>query len=314
MRYFPLMSIACLLCWLAPASIRAQQLQSNPCDHSFGKVQVGSSKSFSFQLTNVGSKTLQITSASEQGSAFSLGNFPVPVTLQPAASVVLPVIFTPTASGWKSGTITLASNDPHSPLYLHVAGTGVPSSAPVLNLTPATLNFGNVTVGSSASLQVTLSASNAAVTISSDGTNSSEFAIVGLTLPATISVGQNVPVTIQFTPNASGTATAQGGFTSNAVDSPAIEQLTGTGVAPQSHSVNLSWEPGSGSPVGYNVYRGTAQGGPYQMINSSLDASTNYTDSTVASGATYFYAVTEVNAQDQESGYSNVAEAVIPSP
>jgi fibronectin type 3 domain-containing protein len=64
--------------------------------------------------------------------------------------------------------------------------------------------------------------------------------------------------------------------------------------------------------VGYNVYRGTANGGPYQIINNALDASTSYTDETVASGTTYFYVVTEVNAEGQQSAYSNVAKAVIP--
>jgi hypothetical protein len=176
------------------------------------------------------------------------------------------------------------------------------------------LNFGNVTVGSSASLQVTLTASNAAVIISSDQSLSSEFEILGLNLPATIPAGQSIPVTFQFTPNDSGTASAKAGFISNAADSPTVEQLTGTGVAQASHNVYLSWDPGNGNPVGYNVYRGNAQAGPFQEINTALDASTNYTDYTVVSGATYYYVTTEVNAQGQESAYSNKVQAVIPNP
>ena len=89
--------------------------------------------------------------------------------------------------------------------------------------------------------------------------------------------------------------------------------VDGYGVAPASHYVDLSWEPGDGNAVGYNVYRGTAQGGPYEQINIALESSTNYTDSTVVCGTTYYYVTTEVNAQGQESGYSNVAKAVIPS-
>ncbi len=64
--------------------------------------------------------------------------------------------------------------------------------------------------------------------------------------------------------------------------------------------------------MGYNIYRSTTQGGPYQMINTSLDSSTNYTDYTVVAGDTYYYVATEVNSQDEESGYSNVSQAVIP--
>jgi hypothetical protein len=185
---------------------------------------------------------------------------------------------------------------------------------PQLGISPATLNFGNVTVGSSASLPATLTASGAAVTISSDQSSSSEFVILGLTLPITIAAGNSVPVTIQFTPNASGTATAKTGFISNAVNSPTVDQVTGTGVAAVSHSVNLTWQPGDGNAVGYNVYRGAAAAGPFQEINTALDSSTNYTDATVVSGTTYYYVTTEVNAEGQESAYSSAVQAVVPSP
>jgi hypothetical protein len=183
-----------------------------------------------------------------------------------------------------------------------------------LTVSPTTLNFGNVTVGLSASLQATLTASNASITISSDQSTSSEFSLSGLSLPLTIAAGQSVPVTVRFTPNASGTASGQAGFMSNARNSPTVEQLAGAGVAQDSHSVGLSWSPGDSNVIGYNLYRGTASGGPFQKINSALDASTNYADNTVTSGATYYYVATEVNAQNEESGYSNVVKAVIPSP
>ncbi len=311
MRALPLVAIAFLFCSLAQA--RARQLQCDPCNHAFGDVQVGKSSSYSFQLINTGRRTLRITSKSKQGNDFSFGKFPLPAQIGPGASLQLPVIFKPAAKGWTRGIITLVSTDPNSALNMLVVGTGAANASPQLGISPAALGFGNVTVGLSASLQATLTASNAAVTISSDGSTSSEFAILGLNLPVTIPAGQNVHVTIQFTPNSSGAASAKAGFISNAADSPTVEPLTGTGVAPASHSVDLSWNPGSANAVGYNVYRGTVLGGPYQQINTALESSTNYTDSTVVCGTTYYYVTTEVNAKGQESGYSNVAKAVIPS-
>jgi len=314
MRSLPLVVVAGLLCCLAPATVRAQQLQCNPCQHNFGKVQVGNSSSYSIELTNTGNKMLRISSKSEQGNDFSFGNFNVPKWIRPGKSVQLPVIFAPAAKGWAHGTLTLVSNDPKSPLNMHVSGTGVANASPQLGVSPATLSFGKVTVGSSASLQATLTASNAAVTISSDQSTSSEFAILGLKLPVTIQAGKNLAVTIQFTPNASGTASGKAGFISNAENSPTVEQLTGTGVAQSSHNVYLTWDPGDGNAVGYNVYRGAAQSGPFSEINTALDSSTNYTDYTVVSGDTYYYVATEVNAQGEESAYSNEVRAVIPNP
>jgi len=89
--------------------------------------------------------------------------------------------------------------------------------------------------------------------------------------------------------------------------------MTGTGTAPTQHTVDLSWTAASGA-VGYNIYRGAVSGGPYTMINSSLDATTAYTDSTVVSGQTYYYVATAVDSGNNESGYSNQTQAVIPTP
>jgi fibronectin type 3 domain-containing protein len=77
--------------------------------------------------------------------------------------------------------------------------------------------------------------------------------------------------------------------------------------------VDLSWTAAADA-VGYNIYRSTTSGGAYTMINTSLDGTTAYTDSTVVSGTTYYYVATSVNASSEESGYSAQTEAVIPTP
>lgn len=315
MRSFLLVVVACLLFWLAPPPAWAQKLACNPCNHAFGNVQTGTSRYFSFKLTNTGNRKVYVRSKSIQGQAFFFGYFPLPVTILPGASIYFNVIFKPTVKGWTHATFTIGSNALNSPLRMYVSGTGVTSvTGPKLAVTPATLNFGNVTLGLSAKLPATLTASNYAVTISSDGSTSSEFTLLGLTLPVTIPAGKSILVTVRFKPNASGTASGKAGFISNAVNSPTVELLTGTGVAPGSHHVDLSWYPGDAHAVGYNVYRGTVHGGPYHRINTALDASTNYTDSTVVAGATYYYVATEVNGKGQESAHSQEVRAIIPTP
>jgi hypothetical protein len=310
MRAFPLTAAAILLFSLAPASIRAQQLQCNPCDHHFGRVEVGSTKSFSIKLTNTGTKSLSILSKSKQGSEFSFGHFSLPITLAPGKTVLFPIVFQPTVLGRVTGAFTLVSTALNKSLSTPVAGTG----SPLLTVTPSTLNFGNVTVGKSATLAATLTASKGKVTISSDQLTSAEFSVVGLNLPVTIQPGKSVQATLRFTPNQSGTASGKVGYFSNAVVSPAVEQLTGNGVATGSHRADLTWQNGDPTVVGYNIYRGTAHGGPYQRINTALDASTHYTDFTVAAGTTYYYVTTAVNGAGQQSPHSNEAKAVIPSP
>jgi fibronectin type 3 domain-containing protein len=93
-----------------------------------------------------------------------------------------------------------------------------------------------------------------------------------------------------------------------------VEQLTGTGVAALAHSVDLTWQETDPSVVGYNVYRSKTHGGPYQKINTALDASTTYTDYTVVAGTTYYYVTTAVDGAGKQSVYSNETKAIIPSP
>lgn len=78
------------------------------------------------------------------------------------------------------------------------------------------------------------------------------------------------------------------------------------------YGVALSWNASASSVIGYNLYRGTASGGPYAKLNSSPLSATNYTDSNTASGTTYYYVSTSVNAENQESEYSNQASVTIP--
>jgi fibronectin type 3 domain-containing protein len=95
-----------------------------------------------------------------------------------------------------------------------------------------------------------------------------------------------------FTSKGSGSVSATSWFTSNASNT-ASESLTGAGTAPLQHMVNLTWDSVS-TVVGYNVYRGSQSAGPYAKVNSSLDASTTYTDNSVQVGQTYYYVTTAV--------------------
>lgn len=310
MRFFLILAAALALCLQISAPAWAEQLKCTPCSHAFGKVEIGSAASFKIILTNSSNKSLRIDTKSKRGSEFFFGHFPLPLTLGPGESAELPITFKPSVGGHATGAFRLDSTAPDSPLNMWVAGTGV--SGPRLNVSPSTLDFGNVSVGSTATASVTLSASEGDVTISSDELTSSEFALHGLALPVTIPSGTTILAKVQFTPSQSGTAQGEVKFSGDAINSPTVEQMTGTGVKPNSHSVDLSWQDGDKSIVGYNVYRGGQSGGPYKKINSALDSSTSYTDSNVGAGHTYYYVTTAVNSAGQESGYSNQSKAVIP--
>jgi len=290
-------------------------LTSSPSSLSFGSVQVGNNQQLSETVTNTGGVNVNISQATIAGTGFSMSGW-APLVLTPGQHYTFTVTFTPPSPANDSGNVSIVSNASNPNLSVPLSGTGTPVPQGQLAVTPTTLNFGSVAVGTNAQLQGTLSASGASVTVNSDTLNGSAFALSGLSsYPIVIPAGQQVQFTVTFTPSGTGAASGSLSFFSNASNSPTVESLTGTGTPPPQHSVNLSWTAStSPSITGYNIYRGVKSGGPYSKINSVLNASTLYTDTTVADGLTYYYVTTAVNSSNTESAYSNQTTAVIPPP
>jgi hypothetical protein len=75
--------------------------------------------------------------------------------------------------------------------------------------------------------------------------------------------------------------------------------------------MELFWRPNPELDLGgYNVYRGTESGGPYDMINASLVQDTSYVDSGLESGVTYYYVVTAVDTVELEGPYSQERNSI----
>jgi Abnormal spindle-like microcephaly-assoc'd, ASPM-SPD-2-Hydin len=183
-----------------------------------------------------------------------------------------------------------------------------------LSVSPATLSFGSVAVGSNASQSATLSAASNDVTVSSAAWNGSGYSVSGITFPVTVPAGQSVKYTVTFAPPAAGSDPGTVSFVSDASDASLTQTLSGSGTQSiSSHTVALTWDASTSSVVGYNIYRGTQSGGPYSKLNASTLPATSYTDNAVAVGTTYYYVATAVDSSSTESGYSNQAVAQIPN-
>jgi Abnormal spindle-like microcephaly-assoc'd, ASPM-SPD-2-Hydin/Cep192 domain 4/HYDIN/CFA65/VesB-like, Ig-like domain len=289
----------------------AGALSSNPTSLLFGSVQVSDSTNLSETLTNTGGTNLTITQANVSGNAFSITGLTLPMTLTANQSVTFTATFAPTSAGAASSTLSVVSNASNSPLSIALSGTGAATGQ--LSVSPGSLSFGSVAVGSNASLTGSVTASGGTVKVTSASLSNSEFAVTGISLPLTLAAGQSASFSVTFTPQSSGATSASLSFSSNAANSSVAETMTGTGTTAIQHSVDLTWSASSDA-VGYNVYRGTVSGGPYTMINATLNSSTSYTDNTVVSGKTYYYVATAVDSSSKESAYSTETEAAIPNP
>jgi hypothetical protein len=278
-----------------------------PSSLSFGAQTVGSTSTLPLVLTNTRKWAVSLAGLQTRGATFSITGPALPLSLAAGQSVTFNVSFAPQSIATDGGSIFVQGPALSVPLI----GTGAAAVVGQLTIAPSTLNFGNVTVGNTSNQTLNLSASGAAVTISSSASSSGQFSLAGTSFPITIAAGQSVSLDVAFTPQTSGTASGSLAFTSNAGNAPPAEPVAGTGVTPV-YTVGLSWSPSTSEVMGYNVYRGAASAGPFSKINPSLNSTTAYTDNTVAANQTYYYVTTAVNSSNEESAPSTPAEAIIP--
>jgi hypothetical protein len=269
-------------------------------------------------ITNAGDSSLTLLQVTTQGPGFAVIGLDFPLTLASGESFTFTAIFAPQSIGASKGSISFVpevtgASDLHNQ-FPTLGLTGMGDDDDQLTVDPAMMNFGTVQVGSSASQSGTLFAGGSQVTISTAVSSNPEFVLSGLSFPLTIPPGGSQGFLVTFTPQATGPTSGTLSFMDvSGTDPLATESLSGVGAVSQGHSVNLSWNAStSQNVIGYNVYRGLQSGGPYNKINSVLDPNLAYTDTSVADGTTYYYVTTSVNSNDEESVYSNQAQASIP--
>ncbi len=287
------------------SGVDSQAVTAAPSTLSFGQVPVGGSASLPLVLTNARNWQITITGIQISGSEFSISGATFPLTLSGRQSLALTVNYTPQSAGLNGSSVFISGPSVSIP----VTGTGTTSGVGQLSISPASLNYSSVPVGTTDTLPITVSATGGSVTISSDSSSSSRFVLTGASFPLTIASGSSTSLNVAFTPQSSGTVSGSLSFTSTASNSPK-EPLTGVGTATP-YTVNLSWNPSSAA-VGYNVYRSTNSTGSFARINSAVDSNTAYTDSTVTASTTYYYAATSVNSSGVESGLSNPLQVAVP--
>jgi hypothetical protein len=192
---------------------------------TFSSTPVGrSGLSQSVTLTNAGNAALSIGNIQTSGD-FSQTNT-CSASLAAGSSCSIGVVFSPTAEGTRSGSLTVSDNSQTSTQTVSLTGTG---TAGTLVVTAANLVFSSVQVGSSASQSVTVSnTGNGPVSI--NGLQiSGDYAQIN-NCPSPISGGANCTITVVFTPTTFGTRTGTLTLTSGAQSTQQTVSLSGTGL------------------------------------------------------------------------------------
>ncbi len=150
-------------------------------------------------------------------TGFTIVGSPTGQTIQPGQSFSFTAQFSPTSVGNATGSISIASNAPNSPMTIALTGAGTEAG---LGVSPSAVNFKGVVVGSSGTATLNLSNSgSAAVTISQASVAGTGFTISGLAAGLTIQPGQNSSFTAKFLPTSTGSA-------SGSISSQALAQFS----------------------------------------------------------------------------------------
>ncbi len=264
------------------------QLTVSPNNLSFGNVTVGSTATLPVTVASTGTAPLTISSTTISSAEFTVSGATFPITLNPKQTVTLYVTFASAEVSTISGTLIVSSNAVrHARTAIRLASTGVARTSPQLTVSASSLSFGNVTVGSTATLPVTLTSTGTApLTINSQSINGTGFTVSGATFPVMLNPKQAVTLHVTFAPKAASAATGTLMISSNATRRSAIAvSLISQGVSPQLtvSATSLSFgtvNDGSSATLPLTLYStGTAP----LTINSAKISGTGFT----MSGATF---------------------------
>lgn len=175
-------------------------------------------------MTNTGNATLNIAGVAASGD-FAQTNT-CGSQIGAGGNCVISVTFTPTTTGTRTGAITITDNASGSPQSVSLTGNGIVAIA---SLSPTSLTFGSQNVGTFSTAQI-VKLSNPGhgrlniSSIAASGDFSATNDCNGLVPP-----GTSCTISVIFSPTAGGTRTGKLTLTDNALDSPQIVGLTGTG-------------------------------------------------------------------------------------
>ena len=236
---------------LSGTGVNPINISVTPATINFGSVAIGSSSDQTITLTNQSSSTGTLTgSVGALSAPFSVVLGGGGISLIPGQSKSVVVRFSPTAAGPFSGALSITHNagNQTSPANVSLSGTGT-AAAINISLTPASVNFGNVSLGQTLDQTVTITNQTGSTgTLSGTvGNPPAPFSLVSGGGAYSLPASQSKSVVVRFSPTATGPFSGTLSITHNAgnQNSPANVPLSGTGGPAPPVTINISISPTS---------------------------------------------------------------------
>lgn len=206
----------------------------NPTSLTFVAQNVGTSSASSpVVLTNTGSSALVISSIAASGDFSQSNNCPItPASLAVSSTCTINATFSPTATGVRSGTISVVDNAAGSPQTVPLSGTGNPGG--LAAFTPTSLTFASQTINTTSLPQSTVlrNAGTGPLKLTSISVSGNFGVSHNCPLsPSTIAAGASCTINATFTPTVLGLRSGSITVVSDDSVSPQTVPLSGTGQA-----------------------------------------------------------------------------------
>ena len=234
------------------------EITVSPTSIDFNDVTEGTSSDLTVNIANDGTADLNVSSLTTTNALFTVESPGTPLVIAAGNNADVTVRFSPIAAGAQSGTLNVVSDDADEgtvPVSLDGNGVTPPPNDPDINVTPTSIDFGNVTTGSSDDQTFTIENNgtqdlNVTAVSSTNGT----FTVSGIAPPVTITPGNSHVVTVTFSPAADGVQSGSIDITSDDPD----EALVSVAV------------DGEGTSVAAVAYRINSGGGDYTTVGGDL--------------------------------------------
>jgi hypothetical protein len=214
-----------------PAEDGGPEIEVTPSSLTYGAASIGTETAKTFTINSVGATALSVTEVRIDGpEAFAVTSF-APGRLAPDESTDVVVTYTSTG-GEDSAEAEVFSDDPDSPTIVTLNGGGL---VPELTIDPDEVDFNYVGVGSSDDADIVLrNTGGATLTIDSIAETESVFTdAYAEALPATLEPGEEMNVTVTFTPDAGDAYTGHMEVVSDDPDGMKFATLNGSGAVDQ---------------------------------------------------------------------------------
>src|ERR1019366_1655502 len=215
----------------APAHA-ATRLTISPLVLVFPQQEVGTtSTAKNVTLTNPNASALQINTVTPSGDFTLSSDGCTGTLLAPAANCIVSVVFTPSQTGTRTGTLTIADGAFNSPQTVSLSGKGILVKP---TFSPTHLTFGDVPVDvPSAAQTITLTNPNLVpLTVTSvvPSVPSVDFTVTNDTCIGTVAAGATCTFDVTFTPSQTGFTAGTIIVTDNAVTPTQSITVAGTGI------------------------------------------------------------------------------------